>query len=311
MTDLPADDLPDLPVEEAATDRDATDVDRLVPLIIELDNCWELGVHLPDLQVQWSPNLVRQEKRWALHVHLSAGAPRYIVRRLVSARNSGYVVHVAVTLEGLYDADVLELLSDTDAYVYVIDPDGCPTPRRHHLAALADLGVPVEPALRRRLCDAAWNRRTEGTGNQKGRRLEALLAFVLAQIGDFRVSKRNFRTETGEIDIVLQIDNFSGRCWNDPGVPFILVESKNTSDPAGQPVISLLIRRLQTSRRRARIGLVFSTGGFTSDAEKEELRLSETELCVAFFDGATIEALIAHPDPDAFLDEHIGRAMLR
>jgi hypothetical protein len=137
------------------------------------------------------------------------------------------------------------------------------------------------------------------------------VAFLLGQVADFRIFQRNFRTETGEIDIVLQIDNYSSRCWYEPGVPFIFVESKNTFEPAGQSVISLLIRRLQTSRQRARIGLAFSVGGFTSDAEKEELRLSEGGLCIAFFDSDAIQAFIEAPDPDSFLDSQVANAMLR
>jgi Holliday junction resolvase-like predicted endonuclease len=308
MPDLPIDDLP---VEQPVFSHDALDADGIVSLIVGIDDTWEAGAPLANLEVQWTPHLVRPDKNWVLHVHLSAGAPRYVERRLASAAEGGHLVHVALTLDALYDSDMLEVLSDTDAYVYVIDERGRPTPRRHHLAALADLGVPVEPDLRRRLATAAWERRGDGTGNQRGRRLEALLAFLLAQVADFRIFQRNFRTDTGEIDIVLQIDNYSGRCWYESGVPFILVESKNIQERAGQPVISLLIRRLQTSRRRARIGLAFSAGGFTSDAEREELRLSESELCVALFDGKTIEAMIASSDLEQFLDEHIGRAMLR
>jgi hypothetical protein len=211
----------------------------------------------------------------------------------------------------MYDSEVLDLLGATDAYVYVINDDGEPTPRRHYLAALADLGVAVEPKTRRRLAKAAWDRIKDGTENQRGRRLEALLAFLLAQVTDFRIFERNFRTDTGEIDVVLQIDNFSTRCWSEPGVPFVYAESKNTADPAGSPIVAIFIRRLQTSRQRVRLGLLFSVGGFTSDAEREELRLSEGPLCIAFFDADAIGAMIDSQDLDSMLDAHIGKAMLR
>lgn len=300
----------DVPPDEALVTHDARDVDRITPAVRTLNPEWTTGVLLDDLAVRWTPHLVRPDKRWALHVHLSTGAPTYIARRLTAAAGAGHIVHVALPLESLYDADLLEVLSDADAYVYVCDGD-VPTARRHHLAALADLGVPVDPELRKRIARRAWDRRAEGTVNQRGRRLEALLAFLLSRIADFRVLQRNFRTETAEIDIVLQVDHFSNRCWYEPGVPFVIVESKNTADEAGQPVVTMLIRRLQTSRGRARLGLLFSVGGFTADAEKEELRQSEGNLCVAFFDSDAIAAMIEADDLDGWLDDHVARAMLR
>lgn len=303
--------LDDVPIDEPVVHRNANDVESIVPLIKKLDPKWQAGTPLVDSPIHWTPHLVRPEKRWALHVHLSLGAPRYLRKRLVAAAESGELIHLALSLEALYVPEVLEVLGEADAYVYVIGQDAKPTPRRHYLAALADLGVPVDPTLRAQLARTAWEVRDRGTVNQRGRRLEALLAFILGQVTDFRVFKRNFRTDTGEIDIVLQIDNFGGRCWNESGVPFVFVESKNVKDPIGQPVVSLLIRRLQTSRSRARIGLLFSAGDFTSDAQREELRLSESSLCVDFFGPSDIEALIAAEDIDSFLNDHIGHAMLR
>ncbi len=308
MADDAMDDDADLLADFTAGDRDAHDVEPIIPLIKGLDSTWIAGDVLAD--VPWTPHLVRPDKLWVCHVHLSAGAPRHISRRLDGARSRGHIVHVALPLEALYDEDVLVMLSSADAYVYVVQ-GSVVTPRRHHLAALADLGVPVSPALRTLLARAAWDRRDEGTGNQRGRRLEALLAFLLAQVTDFRILKRNFRTDTAEIDIVVQIDNFSTRAWSSPGVPFVLVESKCTADPAGQPVVSLLIRRLETSRKRARLGIVFSAGGFTSDARTEELRLSMSDLCVALFDAEAIEEMIAAADLDMFLEERVTAAMLR
>lgn len=295
--------------EEGPAERNALEVDRIVPLIKKLDNQW-----LPPVRIdsaKWVPHLSRPDRNWALHVHLSDGCPRYIRRRLVAAAEAGHLVHVALPLEALYDSEVLEVLGEADASVYVVDVGGQPTPRRHFLAAMADLSVPVEPLLRRKLASAVWNRRADGTPNQQGRRLEALIAFLLAQAADLSIYERNFRSATGEIDIVLRVDNFSGRIWFTPGVPFIHVESKNTQDVVGQPVVSILIRKLQISRGRARIGLLFGANGFSSDARDEELRLSESELCIAFFDSEAIEALIEADDVEAYLERHIGDAMIR
>ena len=290
----------------------ARGAEQLVPilsLVLGQDKEWTEGSLLAD--VRWTPHMVWPDAGRVLHVHLSNGAPRYISRRLKEAAEKGHHPHVALPLESLYDADVVRMLSESDTYVYVLQGEDRITKRCHHLAALADCQVPVEPAVRTEIGRAAWARRAQGSDNQRGRRLEALLAFLLSQVTDFRVIERNFRSATAEIDVIVQIDNFSTRCWNHPGVPFIFAEAKNRIDKAGQSVISILIRRLETSRGRARLGMAFSVGGFTADAKTEELRLSATDYCVAFFDSDAIVSMIEAKDLDDFLEKHVTKAMLR
>lgn len=94
-------------------------------------------------------------------------------------------------------------------------------------------------------------------------------------------------------------------------MPFVLVEAKNTVETIGAPVVSLLVRKLQTKRGKARLGFLFAASRFSSDAEKEELRLSETQYCVVMFDAHAIEALIEAADLDEALEQHVARAMLR
>lgn len=301
----------ELPSAEPVAVPDASEVDAAVASIKVVDSRWKDGKsrELADGK-RWTPHLVRESPDLVLHVHLSDAVPGYVSRRLIAASADARVV-VAVNFEALYDTDLLQLLACVDARLYVLnDPTGT-LKLRHYLATLADLSIPVSPAVRRELAKEAWDRRKYGTDQEKGSRFEALLAFLLSQVGDFKVFQRNLRTATQEIDIVLQVDNFSKRCWSTPGVPFVHVEAKNWAETVGQPVVSLLIRKLETARGRARLGMVFTTSKFSEEARLEELRLSETELCVAMFDEASIVELMDAEDIESLLEEAIARAMLR
>lgn len=261
--------------------------------------------------IRWTPHLVNERKKWVLHIHLGECLPNYVARRLRAAIETGYRVNIALYTEALYQSETLELLAEIDAYTYIIDDPSKPKDRRHYLAAMADLEIPAKPTLRKQLGLIAWNKLAEGTANDKGRRLEALLAFILSQVNDFKIFSRNYRNKTQEIDIVVQVVRLSGRSWSMSGSPFILVESKNTADKIGQPTVSLLIRKLETKRGTTQLGFLFSVSGFTGDAVIEELRLSQTALCVAMFDGAAIKRLIEADMLDSYLESEVNRALLR
>lgn len=307
MTEPDIEQLDDpLPVEDAVHV-----VADVTAAIRGADSRWTDGevLDLPNGK-RWTPHLARDG--WVLHVHLSEQLPGYMKRRLQAAGESSRIA-VALSFEALYDADLLRLLARLDAYVYVIEDPRGDHRIRHYLAAIADLSVPVAPQLRCDLALIAWALRSEGTAQQRGQRLEALLAFVLSQVDGFKIFRRNFRTETAEIDIVLQVDNATTRCWATPGVPFVHVEAKNWALPqtVGAPIVTLMVGKLRNTRGRARLGLLFATTTITEDARKEELRLSESDLCVAMFDEAATEELLGTLDLDDHFDGVIGRAMLR
>ena len=123
--------------------------------------------------------------------------------------------------------------------------------------------------------------------------------------------ERNYRNETEEIDLVLQIDNFSSRVWQKSGVPFILVEAKNRADKASQPMVSSLVTKLQTKRGNARIAFLVSLAGFTDDARMQELRFSTQDICVVMIDRLQLESLLAAANIDEQLEVLVRQAMLR
>ena len=258
---------------------------------------------------RWKPYLIREDKPAVLHVHVSATMPRWVKRRLEEAARD-HRVYVALTVEGLYDEELLRVLSDIDADVYVFDEtsDGKPS---YYLAALADRSIPVKATLSRDLAIRCWTQRREGSNYDKGRHFEGLLAFLLDRVNGFRIYERNFNAETDEIDIVVRVTAFTDACWSESGVPFVIIEAKNRDETVGSAVITVLIRKLETRRGRARIGILFTTSSFSPEAQAEELKEAKGNLSVVMLGPNEIVEWIDAPDPTEYLDRQVSRAMLR
>ena len=80
----------------------------------------------------------------------------------------------------------------------------------------------------------------------------------------FKVVTRDFRTENGEIDLVLEIAG-SGPWWADYGGD-AFVECKNLN--SGVPLHDVAAFVHKVSQARIRLGFVVSMSGFTSHAER-------------------------------------------
>lgn len=274
---------------------------------------WEVDVELDLGAKKWRPSAVARDGKRLLYVYLQEDLPRFVKDRLVLAREVGVAVVVALPLVSLFKSDVVEFLVSLEAEVLVID-DYAASQRlvsRAILIALADVGVPMAPASRREICRSVLSRMTDGTAQERGRRLEALLAFLFSQVADLKVIERNYRTETEEIDLVLQIDSFSPRSWQSPGMPFILVEAKNRVEKASQQVMSVLLTKLQTKRGTSRIAFLVSLAGFTEDARMQELRFSTQDLCVVMIGRSELETLAEADDLDLTLETFVNHALLR
>jgi hypothetical protein len=291
------------------------DVDAAAKRIFESESGqdWVPGVELDLGSKRWRPNAVSTDGTELLYVFLADQLPRFVRDRLALAAEVGLQSTLALNLASLFNPSIVELLVAVDADVIVLDDyvSSRQLNPRPLLAALADVEVPVSPDFRRNIANVVWDRIADGTAYRKGKRLEALLAFIFAQIRDLKVVERNYRNETEEIDLVLQIDNFSSRVWQKSGVPFILVEAKNRADKASQPMVSSLVTKLQTKRGNARIAFLVSLAGFTDDARMQELRFSTQDICVVMIDRLQLESMLAAANIDEQLEELVRQAMLR
>jgi hypothetical protein len=292
---------------------DASDVRLVVEEIQAKDkrSRWQMDVTLPLQNQPWRPSAVTTSGKAVLYVCLTGVIPRYVVSRMVEAFSLGLQIRVALPLETLYASRVLEVMAAIDASVYVVQgtQTNDVTPR-HFMAAMADLDVPVQPTTRVKIGKEVFGRVRSGTDQEKGRRFEALLAFLFSQVSDFRVVERNLRTKTQEIDIVLQIHSHSQRSWQQQ-VPYLLVEAKNTADLTPQGVVSTLITKVRTKGQSCKMAFLVSFAGFTSDALNEELRYSESENRIIMIGPKELEALLDATDLDGLLDQMVRRGRMR
>lgn len=299
--------------EEFAVAPSYDDVESLIEQIMNAESTWVKGDTVDAIDLggfAWRPHLVDQGGKAVLHVHLAERLRPYLISRLKAAHESGRTVHIVLGIEALYDPEVVLALSTVEPRVYVMQEGRPFPPPQPLLAAIAGFGVPISKTVRNKIGKYAWSRKGVGEAYERGRRLEWLLAFLLSQVDDFRVVEHNFRGTTDEIDVIVQLDRISGRCWAQDGVPFILVEAKNWSKPVTQKEVSTFITKLQTKRGRSRIGLFFATSGFTSDAETQTVKLAMTDYTVVLIDEKDTENWLDSDTPDDQLETLVRRAMV-
>lgn len=271
---------------------------------------WRKGeaLNLPG-GLRWCPSLVSTDGEKIAHLHFADELRSYVVNRIRAAHAAGLVVHIVLPLAALYDSEVLDVLAETDAMVHIVDVDL--EKADHHLDAISKAHVPLGPESRKRVALSTWHRMREGSNSDKGKRFERFLAFLLDQTPGLKVVERNYRGDTDEIDLVVQIVRYTGSCWFQEGVPFILVEAKNRAEPTAQHMVSNLIRRLQTKRGTARIGILFTTSKFTQDAIIEVVKIAEGTLTVVLVTPEQIVEWIEAADPSAYFEGLVRGAMLR
>lgn len=309
--ELDLDDFDDFNEDEPALGSDLRTVEAVIDGITAVDPQWSPGETLRLAPgVAWRFNLMVTEPRRLLHVHLADVLRSHIVARLKAARDLGFEMHVALNLAALYETRVQILLSEINAFVHLIDGRVVHA-GVHHLDALTKHQVAVAPLARTTIARANWARRGDGTNQEKGRLFEALLAFLFEQVGEFTVVERNYRGDSDEVDIWLQIGKWSTSCWQEDGVPFILVEGKNRVETAGAPFVLHIKGQLREKRRRTRIGILCSSSPFSSDAVNEVIKLAESEYSVALLGPTELEAWIDSQNPTKYLEDQIRKAMLR
>jgi hypothetical protein len=246
-----------------------------------------------------------------LHIHVADRLRGYATRRFAAAFEAGISVHVATTLGRLYDAELLEQLAQADAQVHLIDGSVPVKKAVRVLALLADLQIRVPVELRTALGRQGWDMSCrDGTPDQKGKRFEALVAFLLSQVDGFWIFERNYRTDTEEIDAVIQQRELTGRVWSLANAPFILAEAKNHQTGISQGMFSAFRLKMMTKRATVRIGVMLSRTTISGDAIEQEKKFASEELTIAFLDGDAVQKWIEADDPTSHLERVISEAML-
>jgi hypothetical protein len=302
---------PLLAVPERGPER--KDLDLVVEHIRALNSGWADGQASAYGSERWRPDLTRSDVPAVLHVHLAERLRPYVIDRMVAAHQAGHEIHLALPLSKLYDEDLLSSTHALDPQIHVIEDDSLDVSAPDALlTVLCDRRVRVTPQARSLLGAKAVELSSADISAQlRGRRYEAAIAFLLSQVSDFDVVERNLRTDTEELDAVVQQRATHGRVWSGLGAPLILVEAKNWKAPVPQKEASAFRVKLEGRRGVVRLGLMFGAQGFTSDALDQELRFASDDLTIAFVRPEELDEWVAANDGDEFLETLVRRAMLR
>jgi hypothetical protein len=302
---------PLLAVPERGPER--KDLDLVIKHIRARDSRWTDGEARAYGSLRWWPDLTCADIPAVLHVHLAERLRPYVIDRMIAAYQAGSEIHLALPLSKLYDEELLSSTHALDPQIHVINNDSLDVAAPDALlTVLCNRRVRVTPQARSLLASNAVELSAVDTSSQlRGRRYEAAIAFLLSQVSDFDVVERNLRTDTEELDAVVQQRATHGRVWSGLGAPLILVEAKNWKIPVPQKEASAFRVKLEGRRGVVRLGLMFGASGFTSDALDQELRFASDELTIAFVRPEELDEWIAATDGDEFLETLVRRAMLR
>lgn len=128
--------------------------------------------------------------------------------------------------------------------------------------------------------------------NEKGRLLEQIFVRLFQLDGSFIVLEHNIRTETEEIDIVVQPDT-SSPFWSKVSPPMLLLECKNWKEKIGTKELQVFATKIENRPKiLCRIGYLISISGFTNDAEKELIGYRARDFVIATITSEHIEDLM-------------------
>jgi len=138
-----------------------------------------------------------------------------------------------------------------------------------------------------------WTKaRIESIPAKKGKLLEELFLQLIAIDGNLVLVNHNVRTQSEEIDIVLE-PHMSSPFWSRIAPPMILLECKNWKNKVSAKEVRNFAGKIENRPKMlCRIGFLIATNGFTKDAQKELLGYRARDFIIATVTGVDITKLI-------------------
>lgn len=128
----------------------------------------------------------------------------------------------------------------------------------------------------------------EARGNvEKGRILEELIRDCFYSVGGIRVIDTNMRTETQEIDIVLENLANSSTWSNNSNL--VLIECKNWNSRVGRSELDSFENKIKDRGGECRVGFFVAWNGVTEDFRQQLLRISREPYNIIVLDGEGIK----------------------
>lgn len=222
------------------------------------------GIRIEYPEVAWRPDLASADGAIAVHRCATDSLGNSIRRRIEAAAGAGrrVVVELPRGVGGL-DVDSQRFLLGTQAEI--IAPAGAPDAEVKIFGdlrdAVVDAGVVVDDVLARDFAVGRLEHAVLVEGDERGRALEAALAFICSQVPGWRVRDVRFRSSNEEVDLV--IANSSARApWHGSG--YVLWEAKNWSGTVDRAEYDAFHMKVKERGGGCRLGFFVAGSGFSS-----------------------------------------------
>lgn len=128
--------------------------------------------------------------------------------------------------------------------------------------------------------------------NKKGRLLEDFFSLLIAKDEDFNLLKRNLRTESEELDLLVETTGMT-KFYSQLKSPMILFECKNWSSRIGTGEVQKFAQKIQNrSRLLCNIGLLVTTSELTKKANTELVGYRGKDFLIAVMEKKDIETML-------------------
>lgn len=158
-----------------------------------------------------------------------------------------------------------------------------------------------------------WKKALSSTDpNEKGKLLEEILSLLIAKDENFTVRERRVRTESEEIDIIVENTGMT-QFYSQLRCPIILFECKNWSSKIGSNEIRDFAQKIQNRPRvLCSVGILVSTSKLTSGARNELVGYRGKDFVIGILEKEDMKTILDERlSMGGFLKNVIRKAGLR
>lgn len=155
----------------------------------------------------------------------------------------------------------------------------------------------------------AWQKIIKETSKKKGKLFEDFVKMFVRLEPGFKIVKRNLRTKSEEIDILIQNKVLSPH-WLKYNSPYIMVEAKNWNERIEAKHIRDFVTKIRNHEGYSTMGFFFSTSGFSKGCESELVGIRNTPLKLALIDGEMITKFLkGNHELREFIEEKLPKSI--
>lgn len=250
--------------------------------------------------VPWRPHVYEKISSVGWQLHPVAPDTTSWEKRIKKARDANDKLQIGIAApEEVLSAEFLIACHRLSARIMIMKEKKDGFSGGQPYASVPDLicerQIKLEPETARQLLDLCLERALAAkTNDEKGVTLEILIALLLSQVDNFEVADVGISNRSQQMDVLIHNRAVGGVL----GIsPLVLAEAKNWKTKKVTPnEYTAFLRKLETRHRRAKLGILVTTGAFTGGVALEVRRDSRGDILVVLIDGKTLPTIWCGPE---------------